>query len=126
MRWVHMGLSSRSEANGDRFFVDLLGLTKSEPKMLPAPVSRGCFSVDTDLTLIYYDNATTHFEVFIDPERESSTDRIIHACLEVDDRDVFLERCEAAGLQVSRVPKGEKLLTFIRDYDGNLYEIKPS
>ena len=123
MNWVHMGLACRSEAGADRFFVGVLGLTKSEPKTLPAPVSEGCFGVPANLSMIYYDGEGLRFEVFIDPNREPASDPIIHACLAVEERETFLARCDAAGVEVIRVPKGEKTLTFIRDYDGNLYEI---
>ena len=64
------------------------------------------------------------FEVFIDPNREPSNDPIVHACLMIEDRDAFLARCEDHDLEIIRVPKGTSVLTFIRDYDGNLYEIK--
>ncbi|NQU40936.1 MAG: hypothetical protein HQ523_13375 [Lentisphaerae bacterium] len=124
MNWVHMGLACRLEANADRFFVGLLGLTKSEVKTLPATVSDGLFGVAEDLPMINYVGERVHFEVFIDAKRERSNDSIIHACLMVEDRDNFLSRCDDCGVEIIRVPKGEHLLVFIRDYDGNLYEIK--
>ena len=119
-----MGLSCRSEAYADRFFVDVLGLTKSVPKTLPAPVSEGCFGVAADLPMITYDGDGLHFEVFIAPNREQPNNSIVHACLAVEDRDAFVAHCEAHDIEVRRVPKGESTLIFIRDYDGNLYEIK--
>ena len=124
MQWVHMGVASRSEANADRFFVTVLGLTKSGPKTLAVPVSKGCFGVAADLPMIYYDGDGIQFEVFIDPNRKDSNDPIVHACLAVEDRDAFVAHCEAHDIEVRRVPKGERTLIFIRDYDGNLYEIK--
>ena len=124
MKWAHMGVASRSEAEADRFFVEVLGLTKSGPKMLPASVSDGIFGVAAELAMIYYEGEGLTFEVFVDPARERSNDSIIHACLAVDDRDAFLAHCEIHDVEVIRVPKGDNLLTFIRDYDGNLYEIK--
>ena len=35
-----------------------------------------------------------------------------------------MKRCKAADVAVNRVPKGDRLLTFVKDYDGNLFEIK--
>lgn len=119
-----MGLACRTEADADRFFVTLLGLEKSTPKTLPSVVAEGVFGVTADLGMINYTGDGVHFEVFIDPNREPSNDPIIHACLSVADRDAFLARCEQHGVQVRRVPKGDKVVTFIHDYDGNLYEIK--
>lgn len=123
MKWIHMGLACRSEANADRFFVTVLELTKSGPKTLSGHVAEGLFGVAADLPMIKYLGDGLQFEVFIDPNREPTNDPIIHACLQVENRDRFLARCECHGVEVIRVPKGEALLTFVRDYDGNLYEI---
>lgn len=120
-----MGLVCRSERNADRFFVTVLGLAKSEPKTLPSEMSQGLFGVAAELLMINYTGDDLHFEVFIFPDLEPSNDPIIHACLAVEDRDAFLAHCEKHGVGVVRVPKGERLLTFVRDYDGNLYEIQP-
>ena len=124
MEWLHMGLACRSEANADRFFVGVLELTKATPKTLSHEVVKGLFGIDVDLGMINYTGDGLQFEVFIDPNRERSNDSIIHACLMVADRDTFLARCESHGVEIIRVPKGEALLTFVRDDDGNLYEIK--
>jgi hypothetical protein len=45
-------------------------------------------------------------------------------CFGVADRPDLLARCEAGGLSVNRVPKGDVELAFVQDYDGNLVEIK--
>lgn len=119
-----MGLACRSEANADRFFVDVLGLAKSGPKTLSGAVAEDLFGRATDLLMVKYTGDELQFEVFIDPDRVQSNDPIIHACLRVENRDDFLTRCEANSVDVIRVPKGEAVLTFIRDYDGNLYEIQ--
>ncbi len=124
MNWVHMGLACQSETNADRFFISVLGLTKSEPKTLPGQVSKGLFGLDADLVMLNYTGDGLQFEVFIDPNREPSNDPIVHACLMIEDCDAFLARCEDHDLEIIRVPKGTSVLTFIRDCDGNLYEIK--
>jgi hypothetical protein len=36
----------------------------------------------------------------------------------------FVNRCEAMQVEVNRVPKGDRLLTFVKDYDGNRFEVK--
>ena len=45
-------------------------------------------------------------------------------CLEVADLESFLEKCRSLKVDVARIPKGDKILTFIRDFDGNLFELK--
>jgi catechol 2,3-dioxygenase-like lactoylglutathione lyase family enzyme len=50
--------------------------------------------------------------------------RIDHVSLGVPDLGSFLNRCRDAGATVIQVPKGHVFLTFVRDADGNLFEIK--
>ncbi len=48
----------------------------------------------------------------------------IHLCLEMDDKEHCALKCEACGLEVRRVRRGEDRLIFVKDFDGNLFEIK--
>ncbi len=123
MNLRHAGIACRSEENADRFYRDLLGLDKAEPKVLPAALSQAIFGVDEDLPMINYTGPNAHFEIFIS-NTETVSDRITHACIEVADLETFLQKCIELGVAANRVPKGEAMLTFIRDFDGNLFEVK--
>ena len=120
----HVGLTSGSEEKADTFFVGLLGLMKSEPKTLPRELSKAIFSIDTELLMINYQDDNTHFEIFIIGESRGNSRQIAHVCIEVDNLALFLEKCRSLNLDIARIPKGEKTLTFVRDFDGNLFEIK--
>ena len=124
MHLKHIGLTSSSEGNSDRFYGDLLGLTKSEPKSLPIELSKAIFNRDTELVMINYQNEHVHFEIFITDQPEDHKKRIFHTCLEIEDLDGFLKKCRHLNVDVDLIPKGDKTLTFIRDFDGNLFEIK--
>jgi len=43
---------------------------------------------------------------------------------DVEDREAFLAACRSVGLAVNIVPRTESKLCFVRDFDGNLFEIK--
>ena len=120
----HVALTSSSEINSDRIFKDLFGLQKSEPKILPVSLSKAIFDVDSELVMINYQGEDIHFEIFVTGDSKSSVKKIAHACLEVEDLETFLKKCRDLDVKVSRIPKGDRTLTFIRDYDGNLFEIK--
>ena len=120
----HVALTCSSEKNSDRLYKNLLGLKKSEPKILPATLSKAIFSVDTELMIINYQGEKAHFEIFIADNLMRDARQIEHVCLEVDDLQGFLNKCRKLGVEVSQIPKGDRILTFIRDYDGNLFEIK--
>jgi len=120
----HVGLTSGSEEKADVFYKNLLGLKKSEPKTLNSALSKSIFNLDSELVIINYLNEDVHFEVFITDSDSNNTRQIEHLCLEVDDLNDFLNKCNALGVKVARIPKGDKTLTFIKDFDGNLFEIK--
>jgi len=124
MDLLHVALTSISEARADRFYVDLLGLRKAEPKILAAEIGRALFGVDRELTVINYIGGAAHFEVFVCRAAATPVRRIEHACIAVENLPEFLRKCEKVQVEIIRVPKGESLITFIRDADGNLFEIK--
>lgn len=126
MHIKHVALACTSESKADTFYANLLGLTKSEPKILPLDLSRAIFNVDSELVMINYQDDRVHFEIFIAPSDRGNNPKIEHTCLEVDDLDEFLAKCRKLNVDVSRIPKADKTLTFIRDFDGNLFEIKRS
>ena len=121
---LHAGLTASSEKRADEFYVGLLGLKKAEPKILAAEICRAIFGVDRELTIVNYIGGSAHFEIFIGGETPIPARRIEHACIGVEDLSEFLRKCDTLGVEVIRVPKGESLLTFIKDADGNLFEIK--
>lgn len=124
MNLRHVALVCSSQENADRLFSHVLGLKKSEPKMLSRVLSKAIFDVDAELPVINYTNDHLHFEVFVDDQHPRQARRIEHTCLAVGDLLAFVQKCRDSGVTVIQVPKGDSLLTFIRDSDGNLFEIK--
>ena len=120
----HVGLTASSEENSDKFYEDLLGLEKSWAKTLPASLSKSIFNVDSELVMINYRDETSHFEIFVTGENRDNRRQIEHVCLEVGNLEVFLEKCRRLNVDISLIPKGDKTLTFIKDFDGNLFEIE--
>jgi catechol 2,3-dioxygenase-like lactoylglutathione lyase family enzyme len=124
MNLRHIGQVCRSEETADRFYGRLLRLKKSKKKSLPAAISSTLFGINSDLGVLNYMGGNLHFEIFICGGDEPAVKPPAHICLEVRDLDRFLERCRAADIAIIRLPKGDQWITFIRDYDGNLFEIK--
>ena len=119
----HVALTCSSEEKADTFFAELLGLIKSEPKTLPCELSKAIFNVDSELVMINYQNEQVHFEIFVTGPNGGNSRKIAHTCLEVDNLEVFLGKCHSLNVDIARIPKGDKTLTFIKDFDGNLFEI---
>ena len=120
----HVALTCSSEEKSDKFYKSLLGLQKSEPKTIPPALSKALFDINSELKIINYLNEYLHFEIFLTSRNNSSVRRIEHVCLEVDDLATFLEKCRTLQVKIVQVSREDKLLTFISDDDGNLFEIK--
>jgi catechol 2,3-dioxygenase-like lactoylglutathione lyase family enzyme len=126
-RYVHSGLGSVSLENTDLFYGRLLGLERTEPKTLPRETVAALFGVETDLTMVYYQNETSQFELFVHPDLKcfnGARGNVSHDCIQVEGKDGFVEQCEKSGCEVLQVSKGDKVLTFVKDLDGNLFELK--
>ena len=124
MKALHYGLACSSEDTADRFYEKFLGLHKSEPKVISAALCQPLFGISSDLTVLNYVGEGVHFEIFIHRGLRPSSGSATHVCLEVEALDAFIERGHSMGVPVIRVPKGDRWVTFIQDYDGNLFEIK--
>ena len=125
----HIALVCRSEINSDKFYQEILGLRKLESKTVPAELSKKIFDSEQAYKLIKYGNNDIMFEIFISAEQDrtaiqSSQIRIEHTCIEVDEIDAFLKKCTSMAVEIRRIPKGGAQLVFVKDFDGNLFEIK--
>jgi catechol 2,3-dioxygenase-like lactoylglutathione lyase family enzyme len=120
----HVALVCRSEERADQFFGNLLGLKKSEPKILSLALSEAIFQVSSELKMVSYSNDHVYFEIFIDRQAQSKGRPIEHVCLEVQDLPAFLQKCHRLNVEILQIPKDDYLLYFIRDFDNNLFELK--
>lgn len=119
-----MAVGRSSEAGADSFFVDLLGLAKSRVRDLPAELSETFFERRDPCRMIDYEGAGgVRFEVFVPQGALPAAAGYGHACLVVADRDELLARA-AAMAEVLRADRGGREIVFLRDADGNLFEIQ--
>ena len=124
MRLHHAAVAARTEENADTFFQDILGLSRIKASTLKSDLASAIFDIDCECGLLLYGNEDFAVEVIVADPLPEQKETFAHLCLEVGEREKFIERCRSAGLEICLVPKGESLLCFIRDLDGNLYEIK--
>ena len=124
MRLNHVALVCSSEQRANDFYESVLGLRKIKSFVLDKDLAHRIFGIEREPRVIVYGNDRFTAEVFIDDRLTERSTSFEHLCLEVKDREEFVKKCEAMHVEVNRVPKGDALLTFVKDYDGNLFEIK--
>ncbi len=126
MELEHIGVAANSETDSDRFFVELLGLQKTRSFSVSADLTQALFGLARETSVLRYGSDAVSIEVFITEDDSRATDVFSHPCLMVADRAALAERAKAMGLDVRQVPKpgGDSYLLFIKDFFGNMYEIK--
>lgn len=123
MKILHVAMPCRRIENADLFYGRLLGLIRNEPRSVPRELTFTLFGLDQDLTVINYTSDDMQFEVFVGAF-SPQVPQVNHVCLNVADLEAFLTTCREIGAQVIRAPKGDKVVIFIRDLDGNAFELK--
>jgi hypothetical protein len=118
----HVGLQYKDRRSAETFFVDILGLKFKKSFSLSKDLSKSIFGISEDITVDVYANNESYFEVFI-------TDQITkyhyeHVCIEIESKSKFIEKCKKYGLKPIIVKRDLKTLLFIKDFSGNLYEVK--
>ena len=124
MQLKHIALVSSTEDKADRFYQTVLGLKKINEKTIPAELSDQIFKLNSELKIVNYANDKIHFEIFIAGEPNLETTGISHVCLEVGSLEAFLDTCRKMEIAILQVPKGDAMITFVMDDDGNRFEIK--
>ena len=124
MKFIHTGLAASSEEKADRFFINILGLEKSTPKILNKKMTDSIFGINEEFLIINYKNENVHYEVLVYGKYIAPQKQIAHSCLLVANLANIVHKCRDAGLKVVEVPKGTGVVTFISDFDGNLFEMK--
>jgi len=124
MKLNHVALLCSSEQKADHFYQDILGLRKMKSSVLPAELSRKIFGVDLECPLLLYGNDQMMVEVFLADPPDERGPKFDHICLELEDREAFMKKCQGSNVAVNLVPKEDRLLLFVQDDDGNLFEIK--
>jgi catechol 2,3-dioxygenase-like lactoylglutathione lyase family enzyme len=124
IRLKHVALICGSEDESDKFYGQLLGLKKVRSKILSSELSSQLFNVEQEFRIIDYQNENMHFEIFVGHQPTSNSRMVEHTCLEVDNFELLLDKCRDIGVDILRIPKGDSFITFIKDFSGNLFEIK--
>lgn len=108
-----------------QFYVNLLNAYLVKEFQISRDLVQRIFAIETereDLSVMVFEIENQQFEVFITSEKRDNC--FDHICISVENVKAFIHLCQKMDLEVSFVPKGEKELIFVKDFVGNLFEIK--
>ena len=118
----HVALEVVETKRSALFFAEILGLSKAKAITMSKQLNRDIFGNDEEVEMETWENEHLCLEVFV--TGKSVKPSYQHLCLAVPDKKTFVSRCAAHDVTVITAKKGEKEILFVKDYSGNLYEIK--
>ena len=126
MKIEHIAVSSNSEEEADKFFINLLELKRERDFVVSEDLMEQFFSIKKAQRIIRYENEDLSVEAFITDDKNQALDKFTHTCLIVEDRIKLIERAKKLNIKVIQVPRknSEGFYLFIQDSYGNLFEIK--
>ena len=118
----HVALQCNDKEKVETFFTEVLELPIKKKFTVSRELSEAIFGIDESVDVEVYDNNETRFEIFITQTEEKRG--YGHVCIEIDNKKEFIDRCKQYGIKPMFITKGGKNLLFVRDFSGNLFEIK--
>jgi len=119
---LHVALQYNDSEKADIFFTKILGLELQKEFSLSENLSNEIFQIKENVDIRVYSNEQVAFEIFI--TKKPKNIGFEHTCIEIQDKEKFIECCKRYNIKPMFVKKGEKNLLFVKDFSNNLFEIK--
>jgi len=120
----HAGITNRDADQARSFYRDFLGLELVKESTVPGDLVRQLFAVDRDIDMLVFEGDGVKIEVFICSDCSLPSPDFNHIALLLDNFQGILDSAPAHGIDVISGSRGEKTVHFLRDFTGNLIEIK--
>lgn len=126
MKIDHVAVSSNTEEDSDRFFIELLAMKKERAFVVSDDLMEQFFGVRKEQKIVRYGNDEVSVEAFMTNDNSKVIDRFTHICLIIEDREKLIEKAKKLNFEVIKVPRknSDGFYLFLKDHFGNLYEIK--
>ena len=124
-RCLHAGVCASTVERAEKVFEDLFGFERIKDFQAPPELMDNLFGVNESVRVMVYDAGPIMLEVFVSPAQAGRTGGYTHLCLAIADKEALIRNAADAGFAIRRHerPDGSHIV-FLRDEDGNLYEIK--
>ncbi len=123
MNFLHYAVQTTTVENATVFFEGILGLKKIREYELDKNLCREIFGIEKNYKVVLYELENGAIEVFIGKKENCIS--LTHIALSPNNREGILKNARKYGLWIFEKERKEKdKLVFIKDFDGNLYELK--
>ena len=124
MELNHVGIFNTSAEHAERFYGGFLGLEKIKEGLLPADLAAQLFNINHDVEMMVYGRDGLNVEIFICPECSHQSPDISHIGLYLDNLNAVIEDAGKNNVEHLIGQTKDKTVHFLKDFSGNLIEIK--
>jgi len=122
MKFEHIALSVSDQEEIENFYTNVLGMKQIKNFALRKDLSTKVFGINKETNVFHLQKDRIVFEIFVTTGyRKKAFD---HVCISIKNREDFLNKALLHGYKVIRIERELFDLIFIRDKDGNTFEIK--
>ncbi|OQZ03799.1 MAG: hypothetical protein B6D34_06325 [Candidatus Brocadia sp. UTAMX1] len=123
MELNHVGITNKNEEQAIRFYQDFLGLEKTREILLPPELSEQLFSLSLEIKALVFEKPGLKVEVFIS-DFQHANPNFTHFGLMLDNFAEITEKAQRSHVELVLGKHKEKTVYFLKDFSGNLIEIK--
>jgi methylmalonyl-CoA/ethylmalonyl-CoA epimerase len=120
----HVGVFNKSGEDALRFYRDFLGFECTREATVPKELSEQLFTLSRDIRMLVFEKDGIKIEVFICPECKKPSPDLNHTGFLLKNFPEVLEKASKTGVEVITGKTKDKTVYFVRDFSGNLVEIK--
>jgi methylmalonyl-CoA/ethylmalonyl-CoA epimerase len=120
----HAGVINTSREDALRFYRDFLGLDLTREVSVSQELSEQLFTVSRDIPMMVFEKDGIKIEVFIYPECKQPYPDIKHIGLSLENFSEIIKKASGSGVELVIGKTKDKAVYFIKDFSGNLIEIK--
>ena len=122
MKLEHIALSVSDYKEIEKFYMNILGMKQIKNFILRKELTSNIFEINEEITVYLLQKDKVTFEIFITTGyRKKAFD---HICISIKNREKFITKVLLNGYKVIRIERELFDLIFIKDNDGNIFEIK--
>jgi len=120
----HVGVINTRTEDALRFYRDFLGFDLTREVTVSQELSEQLFAIAQDIPMMVFEKYGIKVEVFIYPECKQPFPDIRHIGLSLENFSEIIEKAQKAGIDLIIGKTKDKTVYFIKDFSGNLIEIK--
>jgi len=120
----HVGIINKCKEQAVQSYRDILGFEITKEATVPQELSGQLFAVSRDIPMLVFKRDGIKIEVFVCPDCEQPSPDFRHIGFLLENFSEIIERAQQVGIELIIGKIKEKTVYFIKDFSGNLIEIK--